>query len=43
MTDVKNGDAPAPKTESKDSSVKIKVTGKPEDKDWDFKDLRDKL
>lgn len=43
ITDVKNGDAPAPKTESKDSSVKIKVTGKPEDKDWDFKDLRDKL
>ena len=43
VTDVKNGDAPAPKTESKDSSVKIKVTDKPEDKDWDFKDLRDKL
>ena len=43
VTDVKNGDVPVPKTESKDSSVKIKVTGKPEDKDWDFKDLRDKL
>ena len=42
ITDVKNGDAPTPKTESKDSSIKIKVTSKPEEKDWDFKDLHDK-